>query len=134
MNEQRKKIIKTIIELHNFFIIEWKKNRGLEIEKDDLWDVNLLEVKPDRYYLIEELSVKEWDSEKDTKTFKPKTKVHYLLRSGEAAKYGKGHNAYYKRYLSTIAIDNEYLENPQAYKESLLRDLEELKKKDTVKN
>jgi hypothetical protein len=129
----RKQIIKTIIELHNFFIIEWKKHRGFEVEKDDLWDINLLEVKPDRYYLVEELSVEHWDSEKDTKTFKPKTEVRYLLRSGEAAKYGKSHNAYYKRYLSTVPIDNEYLENPQAYKESLLKDFEEMKKKDELK-
>lgn len=128
MNAERKQIIKTIIELHNFFIIEWKKHRGLEINKDDLWDINLIEVKPDRYYLVEELSVDKWDSEKDTKTFKPKTEVRYLLRSKEAYAYGNKHKAFFDRYLSTIPIDNEYLTNPQGYKDSLIKDMAELHK------
>ena len=129
MNEQRKQIIKTIIELHNFFTIEWRKSRGLEIDKDSLWDVNLLEVKPDRYYLVENLSQKSWDSEKDTKTFEPKTEVRYLLRSKEAYAYGDKHQAFFNRYLSTISIENEYLTNPQAYKDLILKELTELKEK-----
>ncbi len=123
----RKQIIKTIIELHNFFIIEWKKHRGFEVEKDDLWDTNLIEVKPDRYYLIESLSVANDDYE--NKKFKPKTEVRYLLRSKEAYAYGDKHQAFFNRYLSTIAIDNEYLTNPQAYKDSLIKDFAELKEK-----
>jgi len=122
----RKQIIKTIIELHNFFIIEWSKSSGREIGKDSLWDIQLLEIKPDRYYLVEDLKVKNWDSEKDTKEFKPETQVRYLLRSKEAAKYGDKHDAFYKRYLTTIPIDNEYLTDPQGYKDSLLKDMAEL--------
>lgn len=130
MNEQRKKIIKTIIELHNFFTIEWKKYMGYEIGKDDLWDVNLLEVKPDRYYLVESLSVANDDYE--NKKFKPKTEVRYLLRSKEAAKYGDKHQAFYDRYLSTVPFNNEYLENPELYKEELLVELKRIAEKSTV--
>ncbi len=123
----RKQIIKTIIELHNFFIIEWSKHRGVELNKDSLWDVQLLEVKPDRYYLVESLSVANNDYE--NKTFKPNTEVRYLLRSQEAKKYGDKHQAFYNRYLSTVSIENEYLSDPQAYKDSLMKDFVELKNK-----
>lgn len=122
----RKQIIKTIIELHNFFIIEWSKSRGTEISKDSLWDIQLLEVKPDRYYLVESLSVANDDYE--NKKFKPKTQVRYLLRSKEAYAYGEKHQAFYNRYLSTIEIGNEYLTDPQGYKDSLIKDMAELHK------
>lgn len=132
MNDARKQIIKTIIELHNFFQIEWKKSNGYEIGKDDLWDINLLEVKPDRFYLVENLSEKSWDRENDTKEFEPKTEVRYLLRSKEAHAYGKGHQAFYDRYLSTIPFKNTAIENPQAYKEELLIELKRIKEKSTI--
>ncbi len=126
---ERKQIIKTIIELHNFFIIEYAKYSGDEVDSDRLWDLNLLEIKPDRYYLVEGLVEESWDSEKDIKTYVPKTQVRYLLRSKEANKYGKGHQAFYDRYLSTISIENKYLDNPQGYKDKLIKDLDELRKK-----
>lgn len=132
MDEKRKQIIKTIIELHNFFTIEWRKSNGYEINKDDLWDVNLLEVKPDRYYLVEQLREKSWDRENDIKTYEPKTEVRYLLRSAEAAKYGKGHQAFYDRHLSTVSFKNTDIENPQAYKEELLAELKRIKENSTT--
>ena len=53
MNRQEK--IKTIIELHNFFTIEFGKQMELD-NSDNICNIELLEVKPDRYYLVESLS------------------------------------------------------------------------------
>lgn len=124
----RKQIIKTIIELHNFFIIEWNKSRGYEISKDSLWDIQLLEIKPDRYYLVESLSVANNDYE--NKKFKPTTEVRYLLRSKEAYAYGEKHQAFYNRYLSTVSIENKYFENPQLYKDELMKELTKQEEKE----
>jgi len=121
MNRQEK--IKTIIELHNFFTIEFGKQMELD-NSDNIWNIELLEVKPDRYYLVESLSevrIKNNDNYDDNKTYKPSTEVRYLLRSKEAAKYGDKHQAFYDRYLNTIAIKNEYLTNPQGFKDEVLK-------------
>jgi len=121
MNRQEK--IKTIIELHNFFTIEFGKQMELD-NSDNIWNIQLLEVKPDRYYLVESLSeviIKNNDNYDDNKTYKPSTEVRYLLRSKEAAKYGDKHKAFYDRYLNTIAIKNEYLTNPQGFKDEVLK-------------
>lgn len=121
MNRQEK--IKTIIELHNFFTIEFGKQMELD-NSDNIWNIQLLEVKPDRYYLVESLSeviIKNNDNYDDNKTYKPSTEVRYLLRSKEAAKYGDKHQAFYDRYLNTIAIKNEYLTNPQGFKDEVLK-------------
>ena len=115
--------IKIIIELHNFYVIEWNKSYSRDIKNDSLWDLQLVDLNTDRYYLIESLKAKSWNLEDDIKTYEPATEVRYLLRSKEANKYGKGHDAFYKRYLSTISIENKYLDNPQLYKDELLIEL-----------
>ena len=118
----RLELIKRVIELHNIFCIESTRLNLWDMTKS-LWDVNKIDLKTDRYYLVEGLKTE--SSVNDEKTFSPKVEVRYHLRSKERKDYGDRHNAYYKGYLSTIAFSYDELENPDKYKEELLKSFEE---------
>jgi len=84
---------------------------------DKLFNLELLDVKADRFYIVEHLATTNTDYE--NKTFKPMVEVRYHLRSQEARAYGDKHSAFYDRYLSTIAFDYESIENPEQWKQEL---------------
>ena len=70
----RLEIIKRVIELHNIFCIESTRLNLWDMTKS-LWDVNKIDLKTDRYYLVEGLKTE--SSVNDEKTFSPKVEVRY---------------------------------------------------------
>ena len=121
----RLKLIKTILELHNFFCIQSTKS-GLWDMSEKTFDMSLLKTKLDRFYLVEGLETKNTDSENDfkNKTFSPKVEVRYLLRSAEANVYGRGHAYFHQRYIDSISFSFEDINNPKKYKENLIKEFE----------
>lgn len=111
----RRQMILNIIELHNHMSKELHKK--LSRMEPNLWNKDEYEMKPDRYYLVEELSVD--NSDYDNKTFKPQMQVRRHLRSQERRKYGTGHDAYYKGYLSTHSFSPEEIENVEEAKKNI---------------
>ena len=101
----RLELIKRAIELHNIFCMESTRLKKWDMTKS-LFDLNKLVLKPERYYIVETLSEKK--AEGEDKNFEPRVEVRYHLRSQEAKSYGSGHDAFYKRYLSTIRIMFNY--------------------------
>ncbi len=126
IQENRKNLIKAIIDLHNYFIVEWSKNRNTPLNKDSLWNKELIDLKFDRYHLVEHTTHNEED-------FKVQMEVRYTLRSKEANAYGDGHDAFYKRYLSTIAFSLDDIQNPEKYKVELQKQFDEFNKPVTEK-
>jgi hypothetical protein len=113
----RLKLIKTILELHNFFCVQSTKS-GLWDMSDRTFDMSLLETKKDRFYLVE--SLKTISEEDDKKSFSPVVEVRYHLRSAEANAYGSGHSYFYQRFIPTISFSFENIDNTEKYKENLL--------------
>ena len=75
-----------------------------------------LEKKFDRFYLVESVRHNQED-------FSVEVELRYGLRSQEANKYGRGHQAFHDRYLSTMSVDIKYLEDPEAYIQELKDEL-----------
>lgn len=113
IQEQRKKTMLTLIELHNFFIDESNKCGMLCGTKNPIFMPNWLDEKFDRFHIVESTSHYE-------EKFKVNCQLRYTLRSKEAHAYGSGHQAYYDRYLSTISVSLEDIENPEAYKAEII--------------
>lgn len=99
----RQETIRAAVVAHNAFLDAWNQAEP-GMRNENFWDESNLARQPDRYYLVEQLGEKTWDRENDTKTYEPKVEVRRLLRSREANAYGKGHDAFYKRYLATIGF------------------------------
>lgn len=99
----RQETIFAIIELHNHFTKEWDKFNG-NGGSLDLWNKDDVEMRFDRYYLVESVS-EDQSSEYDNKKFIPKIEVRKHLRSKERKAYGDGHDAFYKGYLHTIPFN-----------------------------
>ena len=124
--KNRIELIKQIVRLHNFFCIQSTKLLMWDMTSS-LWDENLIEVRTDRYYIVEGL--KTANDDYDNKTFKPDVCVRYHLRSKEANAYGAKHDAFYKRYLETISFSYEELEDEDKYKSELIASI--MKQKET---
>ena len=118
ITDTRKQIILNIIELHNHFVKEWHTKYP-----KNLWNKEEFEMQPDRYYLVETLNVDNPDY--DNKTFQPRLEVRKHLRSKERHAYGKGHQAYHDGYLSTISLGIVEIENVEAGKAMITRELNE---------
>lgn len=118
---RRYKTIKLIIELHNFFVMNFMSKRFSDVSSS-LFDLNLLELKYDRFYLIESLDEVKGVSY-ENKIFEPRVSVRYHLRSQEARAYGDKHQAFFDRYLNTISFSYDDLSHPNTYKEDLLKEI-----------
>lgn len=116
----RKEIMLRIIELNNFFIDEWNKRLGVrQLKKNPLFTRDWLEENFNRFYLVEISKHRE-------ENFNVEIQLRYSLRSKEAYQYGTGHQAYYDRYISTISVDLDSLENPEKYKSEVLEEFSSL--------
>lgn len=124
--ENRKELIEKIIELHNLFTIEFNNFMNYPIDENSIWNKDLINIKFDRYYLVESSSHNEED-------FSVKVEVRYALRSQEANAYGPKHDYYYKRYKSTIAFSYEDINNPEGYKKKLAESFKK-SKENTILN
>ena len=111
-----------VFELHNHFHDAWNKWRDkMPTSEFDPWNEYHFNKMPDRYYLVE--SMQTANSDYDNKTFLPRVKVRYLLRSAEANAYGRGHQAFHQRYLSTIPFTYDDLGDLQKAKDYLVAEL-----------
>jgi hypothetical protein len=113
--------IKAIIDLHNFFVKNYRTKFEMSINPEDLWNKDLVDVKFDRYYLVESLIEKSCVD--DDKLFEPCVELRYMLRSAEAHAYGSKHDAYYKKYLVTIPFTYDAIADPDLYKQNLILEL-----------
>jgi len=106
--KSRIEIIKIILGLNSFMIDQMNLRFKTTTSKHPELTLSWLEEKFDRFHLVESTSHREED-------FTVNVEVRYTLRSQEAEKYGSGHNAFYKRYLSTITVPLSAIEDPEGY-------------------
>lgn len=121
--KERIELIRQILTMHNFFVKEFMVKKFGPNAIDSLFNMDLLDLKPDRFYLVEQLQ--ESNTDYENKTFIPRVEVRYHLRSQEAAKYGNKHQAYYDRYLSTISFSYDDINDIEAWKKDLLSQFQE---------
>lgn len=115
---ERNKIIEQILELNIWTKQKFQEYRYWNFVVDPMLTLSWLELKPERFYLVESTHHSE-------EKFTTSVEVRYSLRSGEAAKY-KGSQPFYNRYLSTISVDINYLINEESilkYKDEFINDL-----------
>ena len=118
IQKQRKELILAIIEMHNFFMLEWYRAKKGTISRDLLWNKELVDINFNRFHIVETTTHNE-------ENFSVKLEVRYALRSQEAYAYGNGHDAYYKRYLATVSFSIEDITNPEEWKKQYKKDLDE---------
>jgi hypothetical protein len=104
----RQDIILTILDLNIEANKVFKKMFNSWSDPDSKLTKSWYELKPERFYLVESTSHREEE-------FTTSIEVRYRLRSQEAAAYGRDHQVFYDRYLSTTSVELQYLENPQGF-------------------
>lgn len=127
----RLEIIKTVLDLHNFFCVQSTKMNLWDMS-DKTFNMTLLSTKPDRFYLVEKLETNNTDY--NNKTFSPKVEVRYHLRSKERQAYGSGHSYFHDGYISSIGFSYEDLNNLDGYKENLIKEFEKTLKQRAEQN
>lgn len=117
---ERKEIMQRLIQLNNFFIDSWNEGRkNLIMEKKPEFTNDWLNTKFDRFYLVESTTHTE-------EVFEVQIELRYALRSKEAAAYGSGHSTFHNKYLNTIPVSLEDLNDPENYKKKILEELTSL--------
>jgi len=130
---ERLELIRTILTMHNHFVkVYMSKLFRSDTMTDKLFNLELLEVKADRFYLVEHPATINQDYE--NKKFAPMVEVRYHLRSKEANAYGDKHQAFYDRYLSTVAFEYEAINDVEKWKRELQVEVDKLLKEREERN
>lgn len=116
-SKQRRDLIIQLIEMNNFFMVEWNKSFGHSINLDTIWNKELVDINFNRYTLVEESSHEE-------ENFSIRIKVRYNFRSGEANKFGKGHQYFYDRFKETVPFNYDEINDINKWKEDYLKEIE----------
>ncbi len=124
----RKQLIASIIELHNFQMKQHYLLFKTTPSSDSFWSIDQYELKPDRYFLVEDVH-ENLEDDYDNKTFYPKIELRYHFRSKEKHAYGPKHDYFYKGYKSTTSYTYEELENVEKAKEDIMLEYEKAKAK-----
>ena len=106
----RDHIIRSIIKLHNFSLKK-QYEAFQESKAPSFWTIEEYEVKPDRFFLVESLSVIDHNDD-ENKTFYPKVELRYHFRSQERASFGNKHDYFFKGYKSTLSFTYDEISDP----------------------
>lgn len=122
MKDQRKEIMLKLIALNNVFIDVMNAHFSFQHKKDPIFTPSWLDEKYDRFYIVESSTHSEED-------FSVNMELRYGLRSGEIRKYGEGHDAFHKGYLSTtkFGVDEVFGMTADEYRDMLANELSKAK-------
>lgn len=120
----RDQIIRAVIKLHNFTLKKHFEAYS-QSKAPDFWNIEEYEVKPDRFYLSESLSVVDLD-DYDNKAFYPKIEVRYHFRSKERAAFGNQHDYFFKGYKSTFSFTYQQISDPDFAMEEINKEYNDL--------
>lgn len=107
-----------LLDLHSFTMDMFNKRFKTQSTKQPELTPSWLDEKFERFYLVESTSHREEE-------FTTYIELRYQLRSGEARKFGKGHQAFYDRYLSTVKVELKYIDDPETYKKIVREEFSE---------